>query len=246
MCGSEISFLDMRMDQLGRSDYGDFLHDFLGGRGMKRLLCFAACLLWGVVVSACSLTSNPGLSSPSTGQTHSGFRQTIESFLAEDGATFTISEAQRLVLEEALREGTITFEQYQDAIGNTLACAQDAGIVINGPFTINEGAQPTVTWGWRDPAQSDGNPAVGEHCRAIHSLGIEMAYLNNEVALESERDQLDAYRPQILACIENNGFAPSNIEADAQELLWFANDLQGEGALAVHQCIDEIGIVVMP
>jgi len=179
--------------------------------------------------------------SPTTPQ-----QEVIVAMLRGDDAQPTMSDEQRETLLEILATGEVTFEQYQDAVNRTLDCATDAGLKIDGPRTVDQGGQPTITWGWSDPAQPDGDPKLGEYCRNVHSLGVEQAYLNSDVALEDERRQLEAYRPQIVACYADNGAPLDDPDMDIFDMLNDYESLGGTRAGIVESCINELDIVVIP
>ncbi len=192
------------------------------------------------VIPSPAVTATP-TPSPTTAQ-----QQVIVAMLAADDAQPTMSKAQRATLLDVLATGEVTFEQYQEAITNTLECAEDAGLTIDGPRTVDEGSQPTIQWGWNDPAQADGDPKLGEFCRNVHSLGVEQAYLNSDAGVENERRQLEEYRGEIVACYTNAGAPLSDPAMDIFDMLNNNEDLAGSHAESVTACLDDLNIVVSP
>jgi hypothetical protein len=155
-----------------------------------------------------------------------------------------MSEVQKAILLEVMRGTEVSFEQYQEAVEDTLTCAEDAGLVIDGPDTVERGGQPVVEWGWSDPAQADGNPKLGEYCRNVHSFGIEQAYLNSDVALETEREQLEEWRPGIVACYDQAGAPLEDPSTDIYALLDEVDTFAGDRSEAVTACIADLEIIL--
>jgi len=164
--------------------------------------------------------------------------------LRSDDASPTMSDEQRAVLMAILATGEVTFEQYREAINTTLQCAVDAGVRIDGPRTVEHGGIPTIEWGWSDPARPDGDPALGEFCRAAHSLGIEQAYLNSDAAVEDQRRQLEEYRPLIVACYAENGAPLDEPQMDIFDMLNLTEQLAGTNQSRVDDCINALDIRV--
>lgn len=185
---------------------------------------------------------SPGASptpSPSTAQ-----QEVIVALLDADDDQPTMSDEQRSALMTILVTGEVTFEQYRGAVINTLECAEDAGLMIDGPRTVQSGGQPTLTWGWRDPASTTGDVSLGEYCRQVHSFGIEQAYLNSGVAVEDERRQLETWRADIVTCYADAGVPLEEPDTDIFELLNTVDALAGTHAAAVHDCIAALDITV--
>lgn len=179
------------------------------------------------------------LPAPTTSQ-----QEVIAMFLASDDAQPVMSDAQRQTLIAAYGSGEISFEQYSEAVFLTLDCARGAGLRIDGPTDAVRGGQPVIAWGWADPTQPDGDPRVGEECRAIHSLGIEMAYENSAVAADDERQQLEAFRPALLACLESREASPDDPGMDIYELIDYSNQRGIEPGWQGLDCTTEVNVSV--
>jgi len=183
------------------------------------LLAFGALAL---IVSGCSDAS---VSSPPVADAR--LQYMLDTALDEGVA----SQAQVDVLTQAVRDGSLDFKVYQEAINLTLDCLADAGIPTMGPIadesrgftrldyayqagsppksTVNEGSpaigeQESERY---DPSKQDPLTLTAERCRDANSKYIEVAFDEQPSSMEANDTFLESQRPAVLACAQEAGLA---------------------------------------
>lgn len=158
----------------------------------------------------------------------------IASFEAATG--FPLSEAEengiapetRQVLERAVERAVLTPTDLNDAIENTLACFDDAGIPWERIYVEDHWGQPVHDFTFRAPPGSEDNDSwwlIADKCQASHSMFVQAVYDNQPNAVESRATWFESRQADVDECLDSHGtIAPAGADFDtyvtvAKELL---------------------------
>lgn len=169
---------------------------------------------------------------------------------------YAIEEAERVgaapeqiaLLEQAEREGEVSFEIYNEAVDNAMRCLREAGVE---PYDggIREGYgfperfySVPVEAEAADPVEF--HPGMTVHrCIAEHSLSVEGAYQNQSSSVEAQeahfRAAYEPHREEIVACAQREGI---DVDPDAEimEIVGATQDAHARGQTDVY-CTDGMG-----
>lgn len=163
----------------------------------RRLLSLTLGALMSALVSGCA--GSPASPEDTLAQRTASLDRVLSA--AKAGGA---SAEQRRVLES----GVVNFGTYQAAVGRTVACAQAAGIPVDGPSISQHLGFPTLVYGFgvSSPGRSQSETeALADECQRVNSAFLEQYYTNGPDAVAAQVDLLQKYRPSVLACLRDNG-----------------------------------------
>jgi len=155
----------------------------------------------------------------------------IEPALAET------SDYQRAILED----GDLTFQEYERALLDTVACLQDAGVrIVSGPQLQSDGR--TLHFSFSGGATIAGVDAAGQQydiCYAEHLDLVSLVWLFLDPKTEQE---LQAARRSLVDCLREAGVDVADDPSDVD----FVRFYQEEPPESFHRCrrqvIDRFGL----
>ncbi len=143
------------------------------------------------------------------------------------------SEEQLAILEN----GPVTFDEYQAAVGTTIACLRAAGIdVINDTVTQAQG-YPAIHYSYAASSvgrTDDQTTAISDQCIFTNSFFVESEYENSPTVLEAKDGRFAQYRDALVACIRSSG-GDVDDNADREHVITAADtvlDASGVNCLA--------------
>ncbi|WNM24696.1 hypothetical protein [Demequina capsici] len=119
---------------------------------------------------------------------------------------------------DALADGSVTFDEYEQAIRATITCMRDAGIEVDDDQVDYHRPFPEIPYTFAGEVEGvlDGDQtlAVADGCIETYSQYVDMAYQTDAAAQEA----IDAYfvqvRDEFIACLEDQG---QTVDPDATD-----------------------------
>ena len=127
-----------------------------------------------------------------------------------------------------LAKGAVpSFEDYEAALGRTVACMNAAGIDVIPMEPREQNGITLLGYGTpiSSPGRTDAETAkVANACYLEHSRWVEAAWQMQPAALEAEEKRLADSRPGLIACLERNGIDVDE-SLSTSDILVIADDL---------------------
>ena len=194
-----------------------------------RALAFPATAFLVAVLAGCS--------APPSAVTPTSDTQYLAMNLQEARTNGQPDADQLRVLEDAVKSGVVSWDDYQSAVFATIACLQDAGIPHNGPTAVQSqgililqysaetgppsgGVYVTSSPAGADgiehatptPEQLEGNVGdplfyVADACRMTHSAFVESAYMEQPTSLAALDAFFESKRDSVTSCATDLGLA---------------------------------------
>jgi hypothetical protein len=111
-------------------------------------------------------------------------------------------ETQIAALKAAATKGSMSYEELDALINDTIACFESSGV------DYRRIADQEVAPGIMMPGYGIGEPiAVGDKCVKKHSGYAELAYQRQPSVIAAKDAKFEAARPQVLACLREHAVA---------------------------------------
>jgi len=135
-------------------------------------------------------------------------------------------EVQIAALKAAAARGSMSYEDLDALINDTIACFESSGV------DYRRIADQEVAPGLMMPGYQIGEPiAVGDKCVAKHSGYAELAYQQQPSAIAAKEAKFEAARPKVLACLREHGVVIDE-DATADEVKQAAAELDVKTTIA--------------
>ncbi|MHA3946539.1 hypothetical protein [Cellulomonas bogoriensis] len=121
---------------------------------------------------------------------------------------------------EILERGEVTFEEYEAAVGRTIACLREEGIEVVDDEVVDLRGFPEIYYSYADATDGrsdEETDEISQACLRRHSLHVESLYRTSPQAEAAQDEQFAPRRDAVLECLRDNGVT---IEGDVsrQEL----------------------------
>lgn len=145
--------------------------------------------------------------------------------------------------------GTVTFEDYRQAVDDTKACLVDAGFEIYSEHQLENGGRPTLTYEAKAPTalveqRGEGAfDAIYTECWENYSAVVETLYSASATPIESMEREIEKvkaqYAPLIEECLRELGIAKP---AGADDDWWGAAAIEANQTLPGNpDCMQSTG-----
>ena len=195
---------------------------------------WVACLALGLVLGLAGCTTGAsGPDSPNGAGTSSGQPTDGSTTIQVTGDPGGITAAMRTRGASpeqiaVVENGDVTFEDYQAAVGKTIACLRGAGIdVINDAVTTAPG-YPVIpySFGASSTGRTDDQTlAIADECIYTNSFFVEGAYARSTAVLEVKDARFAQYRDALVSCIRSHDGQVDD-DADMRLVSIAATDVQ--------------------
>jgi hypothetical protein len=185
--------------------------------------CVAVLVLLAAALAGCSGGGGVDASPSVSPTTSAGSGLTEQLRKAEKNGNAGV--AQIAALKAAAAKGSMSYEELDALINDTIACFESSGV------DYRREPDREIAPGLKMPAYGIGEPiAVGDKCVAKYSGYAEAAYQTQPSAIEAKDAKFEAARPQVLACLREHGVAIDDVatrdEIERASILLFTKTVQ--------------------
>lgn len=188
---------------------------------MGRSAAGAVALVAAVVLVACGASRDTRADEQPTGPPDSLEAQVAEAL--EQDEWRTVSAKQRSILDEAIVQGEISFDQLNEAIQDTFQCFDGLGVTYGlDPVQEDEGF-PVLGYHYAFPSGMTEEQAIAvtDACIVKNSGLVEMLYVSQPTSVEAFMDHWETtYKAAETACLEAHGVTvPEDVTYDEMAVL---------------------------
>ncbi len=188
-----------------------------------------------VGVLALAACSSPAPSDAQGGE--AGFLALAQQYLDESRTDGT-SDAQLAELEQAVKDGGVSYETARQSMENTIQCMADGGVAAS--YEENETFPGIMVPGF----SASGDEAIADACTNRESGAIMVLYVAQPRVQDAQGAHFAKVRSAIVACIEDHGGRTIDDKATQDEVMRASSDLADQTASGGGQgvnCLIEAG-----
>lgn len=146
-------------------------------------------------------------------------------------------DRQLELLNEAKRQGEVTFQLARDATESTLECFQQSGLEASYMETTDAGIPYPE---YMVKAQGDNQTALRDQCETQHYFWVSMLYQTQTANREQTIAYIERQYDALATCIHDAGH-DTDPDATAVELAFYALEVASETEYRVN-CLYNIGV----
>lgn len=107
-----------------------------------------------------------------------------------------------------LMSGDVDFQQYEAAVGRTVACMRSAGVEVIGDTVTDINGYPEINYSYSASSAGrtdDETDAISQECMQENSQFIEDLYRSIPVVQEAIDRRFEPFRDVVVKCLGENG-----------------------------------------